>query len=240
MRKYIRALFLFFSPSVLISLFYSLKQRKRIKHIHIGFSFVIVENLIVDEKCYIGNGNKIFLKNLVMRKNSSIKEKNLFKGTFDVVLHENSAINYHNKFYADNSPYTNRILELGHNTIIGIQHSFDLTRSVTIGSNSIFAGSNSQVWTHSFYHAKEGEKRWRIDSDVHIGNNVYIGSICVLCPGIHICDSVHIGAAVCISKDISQPGLYVNQPIRFIELDPDEAVKKYTVIQKEPFAILEK
>lgn len=240
MRKYIRAAFLFFSPSWLIALFYSWIYKRRIRRIHVGFSYIFVENFNFDDECYVGNGNKIFIQKLVMAKNSRIKGKNLIKGTFDVVLHEGAAINFHNKIYSDNLPYSHRVLELGNNSIVGISHSIDLTRSVTIGSNSIFAGSNSQVWTHSFYHAKKGEKRWRIDSEVHIGNNVYIGSMCVLCPGIHICDSVHIGAAVCISKDITQSGLYVNQPIRFIELDPDEAVKKYTVVQEEPFSILEK
>ena len=205
-----------------------------------GFSIVIVDEFVVDDNTFIGNLNKIQIKRLVMHKESQIKKGNRINGTFDVVLLPKAVINRHNDIKSDRKPYTKRVLTIGYNSIIGIQHSFDLTRSVTIGSNSIFAGSNSQVWTHSFYHAKDGEKRWRIDSEVHIGNNVYIGSMCVLCPGIHICDSVHIGAAVCISKDISQPGLYVNQPIRFIELDPDEAVKKYTVIQKEPFAILEK
>ena len=240
MKKYIRGAFLFFLPSWLIALFYSFKQKKRIRNIHIGFAYIFVENFIIDSDCYIGNKNKILIRNLKMEKGARIKGKNLLKGTFDVVMHENSAINLHNKFHSDNFPYTNRTLELGYNTIIGISHSFDLTRSVFIGDNSIFAGSNSQVWTHSFYHSKKGSKRWRVDSDIHIGNNIYIGSMCVICPGVSICNSVHIGAAVCVSKDITQSGLYVNQPIRFIEMDPDEAVKRYKVIQEKPFNIIEK
>lgn len=240
MKKYFRAIFLFFSPSWLIALFYSFKQKKKIRNIHVGFSYIFVDEFCIESGCYIGNGNKIYIHNLKMGRGAQIKGKNLFKGAFDIDMHEKSAINYHNKIYADNSPYTNRTLELGENTIIGISHSFDLTRSIIIGDNSIFAGSNSQVWTHSFYHSKEGSKRWRVDSDIHIGNNVYIGSMCVICPGVTICDSTHIGAAVCVSKSLTKSGLYVNQPLRFIEMDPDEAVKRYKVIQEEPFNIIEK
>ena len=240
MLKFFRTILLFFLPSCILCWLFSIKARKKIKNVHIGFSIIYVDTLEIEDNIYIGNGNKILIHSLKMKQGSRINKKNSFFGKFSIQLNKEAVISRHNKFNSDNSPYTNRVLSLGENTIIVSQHSFDVTRSIIIGDNSIFAGSNSQVWTHSFYHSKNGKDRWRVDSEVNIGNNVYVGSMCVICPGVTICDSTHIGAAVCVSKSLIQPGLYVNQPLRYIEMDPDEAVKKYRVVQETPFVIVEK
>ena len=43
---------------------------------------------------------------------------------------------------------------------------------------------------------------------------------------VHICNNCTIGAGVVVAKDIVKEGLYVNQALRYIEFDPDEAIKK--------------
>jgi len=82
------------------------------------------------------------------------------------------------------------------------------------------------VWTHGFYFAKEGDKVVRIDGDVRIGHNCYVGAKCVITAGVEIGDCITIGAGTCVPKTILQQGLYVSQPLRFIPFDPDEAMKK--------------
>lgn len=110
-----------------------------------------------------------------------------------------------------------------HATIVQ-NHLFDLTCSVTIGENSVFAGAGSQVWTHSFILGSE--KHVRIDGDVVIGKKCYIGARSVICAGTQICDYAVIGANTTITKDIKEPGLYVSLPVRKIEYNPDERISE--------------
>jgi acetyltransferase-like isoleucine patch superfamily enzyme len=57
---------------------------------------------------------------------------------------------------------------------------------------------------------------------VVIGNNCHIATKVVLL-GCKISDGITIGANSCVSKDLEKSGLYVNQPLRYIEsYDPDE------------------
>ncbi len=51
---------------------------------------------------------------------------------------------------------------------------------------------------------------WR---ETHIGNKVSIGSNATILP-VKICDGVVIGAGAVVTKDISQPGVYIGNPAR--------------------------
>ena len=59
----------------------------------------------------------------------------------------------------------------------------------------------------------------RIDGSIHIGNNVYIGSGCMVSMGVRIADAVTVGSLSSVSKSLEQSGLYVSQPLRHIETD---------------------
>lgn len=48
-----------------------------------------------------------------------------------------------------------------------------------------------------------------------IGNNVSIGSNATILP-INICDNVVIGAGAVVTKDITEPGVYIGNPARKI------------------------
>lgn len=48
-----------------------------------------------------------------------------------------------------------------------------------------------------------------------IGNNVQIGSNATILP-VNICDEVVIGAGSVVTKDITEPGIYVGNPAKFI------------------------
>lgn len=59
----------------------------------------------------------------------------------------------------------------------------------------------------------QGERRmWR---GTKIGNNVSIGSNATILP-VTICDDVVIGAGAVVTKDITEPGIYVGNPARLI------------------------
>lgn len=186
----------------------------------IGISFISVNSLELDQS-KIGNFNWIHVNTIKLDQYSEIGRMNIIKGPIDVRLGASSAVGRLNKIYRawPNSGLVESQFELGIWSKITVDHYLDCTRSIRFGDYSTLAGRSSQLWTHGYFHSEEGLDRIRIDGKIYIGNNVYIGSSCFFNPGVNVTDSVHIGGNSAISKNISAPGMYVNAPLRKIDIN---------------------
>jgi bifunctional N-acetylglucosamine-1-phosphate-uridyltransferase/glucosamine-1-phosphate-acetyltransferase GlmU-like protein len=139
----------------------------------------------------IGNFNSFkYIDSLCMRC-ARIKNKNSFIGSQDF-------------------PPGN--MTINENSLITHRHYFDLTMSIFIGSNVVFGGECSQVWTHGFNY-----QRIMKTGNITMGNNIYVGSRTLLVPGIKICDNVTIGAGTTVSKCITESGSFVSSSLRKIK-----------------------
>ncbi len=241
-KSILRCFLLFIMPSCIIRLWLRLITHKDYKGLKVGFSLILVNDIELSDHCVIGNGNRIHINQLYLKSGSCIGKNNRLFGAFTIILNEKSQISQNNSINCDWTPYQSRLLTLGDRAVIGGggYHTIDLTRSITIGKHTLFGGVYSQIWTHGFYLSKNGKDSWRVDGEVAIGDNVYIGSNSVICSGVSICSDVSIGAHVCVSKDLTESGMYVSQPVRHIPFDPDVQVGNLTVIQEKPFKIVEK
>ena len=117
--------------------------------------------------------------------------------------------------------YVTRLLMCDGASLI-MKHTLDLSDHITIGPNTTLAGVGSQIWTHAFY--KSHSRTAKVIGSVRIGADCYIGSNVVICAGVNIADGVAVGANATVSSDLTRPGLYVSQPLRFIEYNPDLAI----------------
>lgn len=230
MRIYLIAILLFLLPSCVA---FPMVRVIGGKHAYIfgrrskiGFSLVLASRIRLDDNAKIRHGNFIMLKRLEMRMGAQIKYFNRIKGRFGIFLGQRAVINQFNIITSGLSNFRESTLSLGDNSIIGVSHLLDMTANICIGDNSILAGSDSQLWTHGFYHSKSGRERWRIDGRINIGDNVYLGTRSVVCAGVCICNATTVGAGSVVSKSLEEPGLYVNQALRHIYFDPDEAIKE--------------
>ena len=209
-------------------------------NIKIGFSFINVEKLILKDNVSIGHFNLVLNEDLELEKNSKIGYLNILKGPFKIYLKERAALG--NKNYLTRAKkgitYGDSILQLGILTKITTGHHLDMTRNISIGDFSILAGIRSQLWTHGYYHSSVGADRIRIDGEIHIGDNVYVGSGCIFNPGVKIANAIHIGGGCTISKNLENPGMYVNQGLRHIENDIEIVKNKLTKV--EGFELMEK
>lgn len=198
---------LYHSPlSFVRSIFTIIKSMRRI-----CFSLVIADSIKLEKGARIGHFNIIIVKDLYLGKKARIGHFNFIKGFFDLVMEDRAEINLQNKISRSLSPkgnYCKAKLHLKYHAKIGVKHLLDMTSNITMGENSMLAGADSQLWTHGFYFSKEGEKTVRIDGDIEIGHNCYIGSRCVVLAGVCIGDSITIGANSCISKTIMEQGCY--------------------------------
>lgn len=189
----------------------------------LGINILLIKKIQLKKGSKLGHFNFIKINELLLDEEAFIKSFNYLKGPFTFKLGPKSGISRQNKIRRSYSPisYGYSCLELGKNSFIVSNHLLDLTRSIKIGNDSIIAGTNSQLWTHGYYHDNKGSERIRIDGQVIIGNNVYIGSGCIFNPGVKVLDAIHIGAGSVISKNLEESGMYVSQGLRFIRNDID-------------------
>lgn len=93
-------------------------------------------------------------------------------------------------------------------------HSF-ICELVTIGDDC-FIGHGVMFINDLFEDGgpARGDKiKWK---STHIGNNVSIGSNATILP-VQICDGCVIGAGAVVTKNITEPGVYVGNPAKFIK-----------------------
>ncbi len=181
----------------------------------IDFNSYVAPLVMLDVKicrlrsAHVGPLNWVCTHALIMRPRSRIGKLNKFQHAHDIVLEYGSAIVSHNSFVGSEdrwSPFaTGKDLRLGEKSVITRNHVFDLTDSITIGSDVTIGGRQCQLWTHGF-----DLTHVRIQAPVRIGNHVYLGSACLVLQGVDVCDHVSIGAGTVVSKSIMEPGFYVS------------------------------
>jgi UDP-3-O-[3-hydroxymyristoyl] glucosamine N-acyltransferase LpxD len=102
-------------------------------------------------------------------------------------------------------------VEVGALTLIerGVLDSTILEKGVkidgrcTIGHNSSI-GANTVIATGAV-----------IGGSVHMGSNCWVGLNATIRNGISICDDVVVGMATCVTKDITESGVYAGVPAKF-------------------------
>ncbi len=198
----------------------------------IGWGVYLADEIILHQNARIKTFNFFRVNKIELSKNSFIKGLNYFKGPFDIELGEESGIGRQNKFRRSYYPfiYDKSLIKLGYHTFITSNNFFDLTKSIKFGDNSQLGGTDSQFWTHGYFHESNGKGRIRIDGEIQIGDNVYIGSRCVFNPGITVMNSINIGSNSVVSKDLKEEGMYVSQPLRFRNVHIDDIKSKYSEI----------
>jgi acetyltransferase-like isoleucine patch superfamily enzyme len=186
----------------------------------------MVNKLTLEANTRIGHFNFIKIDSLDFSQAAYIGHLNIIRGPFSINFAKSSSVGNSNIISRAKKgiTYGDAVLNLGELAKITARHSVDLTRSVSIGDFSTIAGAGSQIWTHGYIHAPNGSERIRVDGEIKIMNNVYIGSKCILNAGVTINKAITVGSNSTISKDLIEPGMYVGQKLRFIEKDI-EAVK---------------
>jgi acetyltransferase-like isoleucine patch superfamily enzyme len=237
LKRLLRAVLLFLLPAILLRHLAPLLGIRLGKGVSIGFSFVDAERLVLEEGARIGHLNFIRLKSVYLSKEAYIGTGNrIHAQTLDLFIHPKGAIGNENWIHRASSPvtYGAAVLEIGHTSKITFRHHVDCTCSVKIGHYSTLAGVGSQIWTHGYFHAEEGVERIRVDGEVLIGNNVNISSACVINAGVTIADAITVGSNVCISKSLSEKGMYVSQGLRYIPKQIDDIRKAYHRVEEYP------
>ena len=183
----------------------------------------------------IGHFNVIKCKSLDLGKNAKIGHLNMIKGYLELIMDSDATIVNCNRMISLRKSKTYQLPKsnMRSGAKIVSRHFFDLTSNIEIGERSNFAGAYSRCWTHSFLYGKK--KHVRLDGDIIIGQDCYIGASCILLPGISIGNNITLGAGTTCSKSIEKQGLYVSSSLKYIAFDADERIASLG----EPSAVID-
>lgn len=168
--------------------------------VHIGFSFIDAEHVVLGAGAHIGHFNVIrSARSFSMGEGAYVKHLNDFFGRPPV------------------GRFVDRSIEVGQRSLIMSRHFFDLSGTIVIGDDVIIGGRASQFWSHSrFKHlgGPELEPR-RLD----VGDRVYVGARATLVHCAIPCDAV-VGAGAVLTKSFAaEPGeqlLIVGNPAEIV------------------------
>lgn len=144
------------------------------KNVHIGFSYIESDLIIINDNASIGGFNVI-------------------KGLKEFALGESSTIGKLNVITA-NAYYRNKyeeggILRIGQNSAITMRHYIDVQEKILIGDKSLIAGIGTLMFTH-----QKGSLDLNEAKAIHIGDNVYLGAACRIMPGTEINNNCIVAA----------------------------------------------
>lgn len=163
----------------------------------IGFlNQLVVDNLKMEEKSIIKKFNRMkHINELSLSKEAKIDSKNFIGGPCKNTL-------------LIGADYKQQNIHIGERSSVLRSNYFDVVREVNIGTNVIFGGNGSEIWTHGF-----DTKRTFLYGSVEFGNNIFIGSNCIFTKGISVYDEVSIASGSVIYKSILETGFYTSHRI---------------------------
>ncbi len=107
-------------------------------------------------------------------------------------------------------------IHLGNNIYINFNLTVVDDGNVYIGDHVLIAPNVTIATANHPIEPKLRERDLQFNKDVHIGNNVWIGSGAVIVPGVTIGDNCVIGAGSVVTKDIPANSVAVGNPCQVI------------------------
>lgn len=229
------AIIIFSLPSRMVGILLNFLGHKIHPTAKIGFTLISVNKLYMDKDARIGHFNIIIANKLLMREGAFMKKFNRVRGPINLLFRKYAALANSNNVYRGKAPITKGLatLKLGQLGQIVSKNTLDLTCSISLGDNSTIGGHGGQFWTHGFVHERKGSGRIRVDGEIVIGNNVYVGSRCTFNPSVFVADGISIGSNVSVSKSMKKPGMYVAQPLRYLPQDIDEIRSRLIKVENQ-------
>ena len=160
------------------------------RHVKIGLSAIVADKCTIGDRSRIGHFN-LFYRNQDLRIGSDVIvgfANRIFGGKV-VDIGDKCHIFRFNEINSILDPLVlgdfDPRLELGEGSVITVNHKIDFTDKVTFGPSVVFAGRNSNIWTHN----RQKTAPVSIGRNCYVGSNVQfvagssIGEYCVLALG---------------------------------------------------------
>jgi acetyltransferase-like isoleucine patch superfamily enzyme len=170
---------------------------------YFGFSLILSKRIVMKSGSRIGHFNLVKDIDLFLLEEGAVVHNfNRIKAFAEMRLGKKSKLGSHNFISGDlaYSKGNSRFLLSDFATVTG-HHLFDLIGSIVINGNAVIAGVHTQFYTHAF-----DLERNRIEQDIIIGENSYIGSGCIVLA--NVAANVIVGAGSTVYKNICEAGTW--------------------------------
>jgi len=112
-------------------------------------------------------------------------------------------------------------LELGDFVFVGATSEIDVALSVRIGDHTLLApGVFITDHQHNIARGQRIDEQGITSAAVVIGNDVWLGTKCVILPGVTIGDGAVVGAGAVVTKDVEPYAIVAGVPARVIGRRP--------------------
>lgn len=122
-------------------------------------------------------------------------------------LPRSSSIHWRAEFYAPEG------ITIGEYTTIGDSAFLDGREGLAIGS-SVNLGSHVRIWTRQ--HDIDSPDFAEVGAPVQVGDNAYLGSGCIILPGVTVGEGAVVGAGSVVTRDVPSYALVAGAPARYI------------------------
>ena len=168
-----------------------------------------VKGYTIGNNCKIGrssiNCNSVILGDQVTIYSGNVLEVQ------ELRLGDNSSILSGNRIVGQGN------FTMGAHSRIIYDHYIDVWSNVSLGDNTWLAGKGSQIWTHGSIHTKSGKVL-----DVHIRDNVYLGSSVKIAPGVTIASNNLVGlGSVVVQSKLKEQTIISGNPAQVVKEDID-------------------
>lgn len=187
-------------PSIIKVLVYRIGFRYKIgKRVKIGLSVIAVKDCSIEDGVEIKHFN-VFYATSALRLGANVKvgHFNIIMGGREVDIGEGSHIFRFNEINSIINPITlnscDPKLVVGARSLITASHKIDFVDRVEMGENTVFAGRNSNIWTHNRQQTRP----------VKIGRNCYIGANVQFAPGASVGDYCVVALGSVVTKKIDE------------------------------------
>lgn len=141
----------------------------------------------------------------------------------NIVIHVGENVNFvgRESFTSGHSGYENPFVKIGNRCTIGFMNSFSVSKSVTIGDDTVIGSLCS--FSDNDGHPLSASKR-RVHGAVDygdikpivLGKNVWLGERCIILKGVTIGNNSIIAAGSIVTKDVPAGEIWGGSPAKFI------------------------
>ena len=189
--------------------------------VKIGLSAIAVDSCTIGERTRIGHFNIFYrTKDLRIGSDVIVGVGNRILGGDRVNIGDRCQIFRFNEINSILDPLSldefEPVLEVGAGSVITVNHKIDFTDRVEFGENVVFAGRNSNIWTHNRQKA----------GPVSIGRNCYVGANVQFVANTSVGDYCVVGLGSVVTKKIEGDwSIVAGMPATLVKpLDEDSKV----------------
>ena len=135
-------------------------------------------------------------------------------------------------FFAGSGNIYQRLI-IGENCLVSVGCYFDLAEKITIGDRVGISPRCMLMTAKHDFHNPDNRVGNLLGGKIHVGNGAWLGTACIILPGITIGEGAVIGAGAVVTKDVPANTVVAGVPAKVIQIMQSLEEAKPAEIRRE-------